>query len=64
MSAKLIKRAFMFEEWEFDSKDDAKLAAEKAAVVCGDSVREKDGRYEIYNFHQDGVRWIGNYRAV
>ena len=64
MSGRQIVDKVMYHEWEFDTEEELKEAVGKEARVCGDEVRrytEKNDppRIEIYNFHQDGVRWVG-----
>lgn len=59
--AKQIGFKFMQEEWEFDSYDEMKEAAEKEGRVCGDDIREAEDKKSIaiYNYHQQENRWKG-----
>lgn len=60
MARQIVNRVF-YNEWEFDSYDELKEAAKIEGCVCGDSIREYKEQYiiEIYNFHQNNIRWKG-----
>jgi hypothetical protein len=59
MAAKQIIDRICYEEWEFDTSDELEAAAKKEACVCGDSITRRPSIIKIYNYHQQGVRWIG-----
>lgn len=62
MSAVQTKDEFMDEEWEFGSYDEMMEAANAEGVVCGDDINESEDKLsvEIWNMHQQEVRWKGS----
>ncbi len=62
MSAVQTKDEFMDEEWEFGSYEEMMYAAKEEAVICGDDINESgdESFVEIWNYHQQGVRWKGS----
>lgn len=66
MAARQTKDELMDVEWEFDTREELLLAADKESRVCGDDFRaSKNGCVvEIFNHHQQSVRWKGCMRCV
>lgn len=65
MAVRQIVDRICYEEWEFDTAEELEAAAKKEACVCGDSITRRplidamDARIEIYNYHQQSIRWFG-----
>jgi len=60
MAKRRIINLFMYEEWEFDTKEELIKSAEEEAIVCGDRIdKNENGSISIFNWHKGCSRWVG-----
>ena len=59
MVSRQTVESVLYEEWDFDDREELEAAIKKEARICGDEIRGDT----IFNHHPCDVRWRGKVKG-